>query len=376
MASSSGLRQAWRWIGLAATVALLGACQSGRGPDGPALPQSPAAAGIHKVALLVPLTGPEGQVSTSIANAARLALIDTGNRSIRLTVYDSAQGGAAVAASQAIAEGNELILGPLLSEAARAVAPVARRARVPVISFSNDRAAAGAGVFIMGIVPDQAIDRVVRLARERGALRFAGLVPSNLYGERAAQALRSSVQGSGGAIASVQAYGGTAASLRSAAGRLRAARPFQAVLIADSTQSAAIAAPLVGTGARLLGTELWGNDRTIGKAAALRGAWYAAVPNQNFDQLVTRYRGHYGKTPYRLASLGYDAVLLTVRASRDWTAGRPFPARRLIDREGFAGVDGIFRFGRDGVAERSLEVRQVTASGSTLLSPAATKFAD
>jgi hypothetical protein len=108
----------------------------------------------------------------------------------------------------------------------------------------------------------------------------------------------------------------------------------------------------------------------------LRGAWYAALPNERFDQLVTRYRGQYGKTPYRLASLGYDAMLLTVRTSKFWQPGQPFPARRLIEKDGFAGVDGIFRFGRDGIAERALEVRQVSAAGSTLLSPAATTFAD
>ena len=126
---------------------------------------------------------------------------------------------------------------------------------------------------------------------------------------------------------------------------------------------------------RILGTELWGNERSIGTAASLRGAWYAALPNDRFDQLVVRYRAKYAKTPFRLASLGYDAMLLTVRTTKYWEPGRPFPARQLIDREGFAGVDGIFRFGRDGIAERALEVRQVNAFATTLLSPAPTTFA-
>jgi hypothetical protein len=46
----------------------------------------------------------------------------------------------------------------------------------------------------------------------------------------------------------------------------------------------------------------------------------------------------------------------------------------LIDRDGFAGVDGNFRFTRDGIAERLLEVREVTASGAAVISPAATAF--
>ena len=127
-------------------------------------------------------------------------------------------------------------------------------------------------------------------------------------------------------------------------------------------------------GPRVIGTEFWASDKLLGKTLALRGAWYAAAPNLQFDRLTVRYRARYGKTPYRLASLGYDAVLLAVRSARDWPIGRPFPARGLIDRDGFSGVDGNFRFGRDGVAERLLEVRQVTAAGTTIVSPAATAF--
>jgi hypothetical protein len=106
----------------------------------------------------------------------------------------------------------------------------------------------------------------------------------------------------------------------------------------------------------------------------MRGAWYAAAPDARFNQLVTRYRARYGKVPYRLGSLGYDAVLLTVRASRNWGSGKPFPQRVLTESDGFAGVDGIFRFGHDGVAERALEVREVTAAGTSVVSPAATVF--
>ena len=146
------------------------------------------------------------------------------------------------------------------------------------------------------------------------------------------------------------------------------------MLVADSSRIAAQAAAALKPGARLLGTELWANDHGIGATPRMRGAWYAAAPEARFDQLVTRYRARYGKVPYRLGSLGYDAALLTVRASRSWAAGRPFPERVLTEKDGFAGVDGIFRFGREGVAERSLEVREVTAAGTTIVSPAATVF--
>jgi hypothetical protein len=93
-----------------------------------------------------------------------------------------------------------------------------------------------------------------------------------------------------------------------------------------------------------------------------------------FNQLTTRYRARYGKTPYRLASLGYDAVLLAVRSSKDWPIGKAFPARALIAEDGFSGVDGSFRFNRDGIAQRLLEVRQVTATGTSVVAAAGKGF--
>ena len=373
-------RRAFILAGLGAALALAG-CQTGQrrplpgpGPVGPG-PITPIETKRNLVAVIVPLSGADGAVGRSIANAANLALLDSGDRTIRLTIYDAAgPGGASAAANRAIAEGNKLFLGPLLAEGVRAAAPVARRANVPIVAFSNDESVAGNGVYIMGFTPDQSIDRVVRHARAQGMARFGVLVPTGLYGQRASQAMIEAVRDHGGRITALEQFNRSNNAVRAAALRLKAKGPFDAVLIADAGRIAAIAAPTLPRAAKFLGTELWASDRTLGKTPALRGSWYAAAPNARFNQLATRYRARYGKSPYRLASLGYDAVLLAVRSSRDWRVGRPFPARELIDKEGFSGVDGNFRFGRDGIAERLLEVRQVTATGTTTVSPAGNAF--
>jgi ABC-type branched-subunit amino acid transport system substrate-binding protein len=258
----------------------------------------------------------------------------------------------------------------------RLAAPVAQRARVPVIAFSNDDGVAGDGVYILGFTPRQSIARVVQYARSRGAQRFGALIPTGVYGQRASQALLAALQASGGTLIAVESFDRNAAGVRTAVNALNTKGRIDAILIGDSSRIAAQAAATLKPRSRLLGTELWANDRTIGATVRLRGSWYAAAPDARFDQLVTRYRARYGKTPYRLGSLGYDAVLLTVRATRSWPAGRPFPERLLTEEDGFVGVDGIFRFGRNGVAERALEVREVTAAGTKVVSPAAAAFSD
>ncbi|QPQ55265.1 penicillin-binding protein activator [Allosphingosinicella flava] len=365
----------------------LAACQvvpkEPRGPVPPPRteegPRLPAEETRNRVAVLVPLTGENAGVGTSIANAANLALLDTGGERIRITVYDTGKG-AALAANQALAEGNGLILGPLLSEDVRAVAPIARAVGVPVISFSNDAGVAGDGVYVMGFTPTQSVRRVVSFARERGVQRFAAIVPDGVYGQRAGQAMIDAVKASGGRLVAMQNFNRTPASLRAAIRTLNGQGNYDAVLIADGGRIAVAAAPQIKAGpsknARILGTELWSTDRDLYKTAALRGAWFAAPADTLFTQFATRYRARYGKTPYRLGSLGYDAVLLAVRIASDWRLGRPFPARDLLSTEGFTGVDGAFRFTRDGTAERMLSVQEVNASGTASVSPAPKGFGD
>ena len=340
-------------------------------------PAEPARDLRNKVAVLVPLTGENAGVGRSLANAANLALLDSGGERIRLTVYDTAKG-AAAAANQALAEGNRLFLGPLLAEDVRAVAPVANRAGVPVVAFSNDASVAGEGVYLLGFTPGQSVERVVGHARAQGMKRFAGLIPGGLYGQRSSQALIDAVEKAGGRMVAMQNYDRSPASLRAAVNRLNGQSGYDALLIADNSRIAATAVPLIrsgpSSGARILGTELWNTESNLSAQAPLRGAWFATVPDTMFDQLRDRYRTRYGAAPYRLASLGYDAVLMTIRIAAEWPFGRPFPTAKLRDPEGFMGIDGAFRFGRDGIAERALAVQQVTASGLETVSPAPQGF--
>ncbi|HVQ08404.1 MAG TPA: penicillin-binding protein activator [Allosphingosinicella sp.] len=347
-------------------------------PERPAVnTRLPADETRNRVAVLVPLTGRDAALGRSILNAANLALLDMGGERIRITAYDTAAGGAVAAANEAIAEGNGLILGPLLAEDVRLVAPIARENDVPVIAFSNDVSVAGNGVYVMGFNPGQAIERVIGYARSRGANSFGALVPTNVYGERAARAMTRAVEGAGGRLTGIQTFDASAAGARAAATRLNAQGVADAVLLADVPRAILPAVPVVRQSSpqpRLLATERWATETNIGANVGLRGAWFAAPSDTLYNQFRTRYRARYTSAPYRLASLGYDSVLLAVRVASDWPVGRNFPVRALREAEGFSGVDGAFRFGRDGVADRALEVREVTATGTNVVSPAPTGF--
>jgi branched-chain amino acid transport system substrate-binding protein len=382
-------RRNWlKGLTAAAALLLLAGCQvvpKGNGPAAGPAPERPPETIVdpglpidtdrHRIALLVPQTGPNADVGTAIANATTLALLDTKAERVRITTYDTALG-AAAAARQAVADGNRLILGPLLSEDVTAVAPIAHAANVPVLSFSNDSGVAGNGVFIMGFVPGQSVERVVGHARAKGLRRFGALVPKNVYGDRAAAAFRDAVTDSGGTLVAIEGYDRSATAMSGAARRLASAGAMDAVLIADSGGNAVRAVPLINAdGTRqLLGTELWNTDASLASNPVMRGAWFASVSDGLYGQLATKYRARFGKQPYRLASLGYDAVLLTVRVSRDWRPGTNFPTARLMAGDGFGGIDGIFRFNTRGVAVRALEVAEIGAGGFRVIEAAPTKW--
>jgi branched-chain amino acid transport system substrate-binding protein len=377
----------WKGAALAVLATLAGCKVVPKGPPpvapppptttAPVTPSLPTDTERNRVALLVPLTGPNAGVGTSIANAANMAVLDTGGARIRVTMYDTGAG-AAAAAQKAISEGNRLILGPLLADDARAVTPIARAARIPVISFSNDTGVAGNGTYVMGYTPGQSIDRVVSFARSRGLSKFAGLVPAGLYGQRASTAFIRSVEANGGQVVSLQTFDRSVGSIKIAISKIAQASPYEAILIADSGKTAMQAVPVIrangGSSAKIMGTELWNAEGAIGASPVLRGAWFASVSDGLYTQLATKYRARFGKSPYRLASLGYDAVLLVTRIGDDWRPGSAFPASRLNDSGGFSGIDGAFRFNRDGIAERALEVQQAGSGGFTVVSPAPRGF--
>jgi len=378
-------RRAMVTIGLAA---LLGACSViPKAPEraGPVTPtpsaeptQSlPTDETRHRIALLVPMSGRNGPVGQSIANATTMALLDTNAGNLRITTYDTAKGPEA-AARQAIAEGNKLILGPLLGSNIPSVTAPARAADVPVISFSNDTGAAGPDVFIMGHIPEQSITRTVQYARSQGAQNFAIIAPDGEYGSRAEDAVRRAVAAYGGAVVWTERFARGNTSIVSAAERLKAHGGYDTVLVADGARLAAQAAGVLNPGGamttRLLGTELWSGEGSVTRASALTGAWFSAVSDDRYKRFTDSYEARFGSQPYRIATLGYDAVLLTLRVARDWRPGRDFPAGALRSEDGFLGLDGAFRFGRNGLVERAFEVREVRDGAVVVVENAPSRF--
>ncbi|MFK7841436.1 MAG: penicillin-binding protein activator [Sphingorhabdus sp.] len=372
-----------KWTGAAAFVFLAG-CSTvvprGAEPPKTATPTPPpVTTGLpddqkhHRIALLVPLSGKNAGVGQSLANATTMALLDTKAANIRMTSYDTAKGVTA-AAQSAIRDGNKLIIGPLLSDNVVATANIARPAGVPILSFSNDSGVAGNNVFILGHIPSQSINRVVDYAKAKGMTRFAALVPNGVYGQRASSTLLRRVKDVGGTVVSIQTFNRDSRSIESATKKLSQNGDFEAVLLADNGNMAIKAAPYIrknaSSSAKILGTDLWNTSSKLAGSVSMRGALFASVSDGLYKQYANKYRARYGRAPFRLSSLGYDSVLLTVKVARNWKVGSPFPINQLTDSGGFIGLDGVFRFKRNGISERALEVQEIRNGSFAVVDPA------
>ena len=137
---------------------------------------------------------------------------------------------------------------------------------------------------------------------------------------------------------------------------------------------------------KFIGTGLW-DDPTLSKEPPLHGAWYAAPEARNYEIFARRYRHFFGAPPPRLAGLAYDGVALVAQlqringgnaggANNIDAADAALQRELLTNPNGFVGVDGIFRFLRNGENERGLAVREITASRSRQISPAPNSFVE
>lgn len=333
-----------------------------------------------RVGLLLPFSNGSAQtriLAASMMKAAELALFDAGNPNIILISADegSTPESAAAGARSLLAQGAEVIVGPLFSASVNAVAPLARDRAVPVISFSTDKTVAGNGVYLLSFQPENEIHRIISYAAAQGHKNFAALVPASSYGQHITDAMKEQAAADGAAVVDIETLDPAtqAASIKAVA-----ASNADAVLIAaGGTALRELAPSLAADGldtskVQILGTGVW-YDPANNAETALEGGMFAAPAPNAADAFNAKYKAAFGSAPPGLASLAYDAVALVALLS----GGEPyhrFTFNALTDPNGFAGIDGIFRFNADGTSERGLAILAVSPEGFRVVDPAPTTF--
>jgi ABC-type branched-subunit amino acid transport system substrate-binding protein len=336
-------------------------------------------AGPVKVGLLLPLSGPgQGAVAAqSMRNAAEMALADFPGADVELLVKDDrgTPDGARQAAGEAIAEGAELIVGPLLAGSVQAAAGVARQAGRPMVAFSSDASVAARGVYLLSFLVQEEVERIVSFAAAQGRRSIAALIPETTYGSVVDAAFREAAARHGLRVVAIERYasGGAATAVRRLAGVIGGPGPQADVLfIPDNGDGLpAVSQALQGIGfdpgrVKPLGTGVW-NEPRVFALPALQGGWFAAPDARGFEAFAQRYRARFNTDPTRLATLSYDAVTLAAALSRT-QGSRRFQEDVLTNPAGFAGADGVFRFNPDGTNSRGLAVQEIRNGSVAIVS--------
>lgn len=330
-----------------------------------------------KVGLLLPLSGKNAALGESMQRAAEMALFDLGTVNFELVPRDTkgTAEGAAAAARDAIQDGAKLIIGPIFAPEVREAQRVTQAAGVNMVAFSTDWTLANQNTFLIGFLPFDQVARIVRYSAAAGYDRVGVLSPSDTYGNAVISAYDSVAQNAGVSTIrkerlpqmgtqfpmAIRAF--SDADQRSATGDAHGA-PFDAVLLPLGGASARDVSRMLAQNGltpetvKRLGTGLM-DDAGLAQEPSLRGAWFAAPSPRARAKFEQRYGQTYGIKPMRLASLAYDATALAAVLARGPVAGQEtadFSAAAITNPNGFAGVDGIFRFRADGLSERGLAV--------------------
>ncbi len=282
-------------------------------------------------------------------------------------------------------QGVDLVLGPIFGANVIAAQAGLVGSDVPVVAFSNDSTVAGDGTWLASLAPEAEIAEIIRYASLRGYDQFAFFGAQSALGQKIERTMQFEVARNGGRmiasgfypptstnpdteakyfadlVAQAASLGGQVAVLVPERGnRLRRIAPLLAYHGIDTRQ------------VKMLGISSW-NDPAIWREPSLKGAWFPAPPKVEVDDFALRYQRQYGRAPSSLAAVAYDAASLAIALSVDGD----LTTEELLNRDGFSGVNGLFRFRSDGLAQRSLAIMEIDPAaedGAKEIRPVAQSF--
>ena len=323
-----------------------------------------------KIAILLPLSGPQSGIGQSMLQAAQLALFDFNQAGIELIPFDTrgTPDGARQAVQQSAQQNVKMILGPLLASSVESAGQEAQTHNLPVIGFTTDWTKTGGNTYTMGILPFDQGKRLAQFVSAHGLKNIISIEPQSLYGRAVISAFNQEATGKHTQIVQSVPYNGDANETAKQLAFLKG--QYDGILIPvgqpDVTRlsQAMIQSGINPAETPWLGTGLW-DDPSVQQNPSMAGAFFAAPDPASRTTFVSQYQNLYGQAPQRLASLAYDAMALSIVLLRDYET---VTRAALLNPNGFAGVDGIFRFQSSGWAERGLAVHRITPGGQSVVS--------
>lgn len=329
--------------------------------------------GKLNVAVILPLTGKASSIGAGMQNAMFLASDDFKNNKVVLKFYDtnSSMDGANQAAQRAISEGAQLILGPLMSEEVEGVADIALSADVPVVSFTTSPQVLQKGIYSIGLLNGEQIDKAISYASTRGRKKLALLVPDNNSGLNIAKSALMSSLKQDVELVKIGFYNQNTLDFSSIIAEISAPLDFDTILIAGGGNRLKSMASMFAAHNNVLypdmlflGTSAW-EGTNLSKETTLHHGVYPMMNKGYGAYFSDKYKNTFGEQPKPIYSFAYDSVLL---ASTIAAKNQKNIEDVITSKNGFIGVNGYFKILPTGESVHSLDMLEVTADGPKIIS--------
>lgn len=358
-----------------------------------------------RVAMLLPLSGKVSDTGQNMKNAAMMAIGDLNNNNLVVQFYDTkgTTSGARIAVENAVNAKSDLIVGPLLGEEVSAITEPAKSADIPVISFSTAPNVLQDGVYTMGLLNEEQIERIIRYAVSQGRMKLAIMLPDSQSGINMLKAAINAAQLHGASIVKVGFYAPNSMDFTNLAaqitGSARVAASQQKTKPNDKKEEEqteeeiapldfdALLVPEFGNRLKaitsmfsyydvsapevlFLGTSVWGNTN-LSKETELYGAAYPIMSMSRLAIYKQKYYDMFNQRSNDLSIFAYDAVALSSALSHK---DKDYLKEAITSLDGFYGMSGAFRIFANGKNEHGLDIVKVTANGPQLIEAASNKF--
>lgn len=335
-----------------------------------------------RIGVVGALTGPQSTYGTSMKNGVDLAIAERNAKgpllgrkvtAVHLDAQGRANEGVMVAERLIGRDRVHVIIGDATTSGSAAIAPVAQRAHVPMISpaaTSSDVTQMGAFVFGASFVDEDQADALAQFARETLELTsFATLHDVNSrYSIGLSAAFSKSALARGGQIVAKEVYAVGDTDFAPVISALRAsgaaavfipgyARDVATVTLAIRAELEAIV---------LLGADGWDSSELIERAgAAIDGGYFTTHyhpddPRAGVRAFAKRYHDAYNEMPDAIAALGFDAAMVAMDAVERAGSLEPDAMREaLAATERFEGTTGRITLDNAGRATKPVIIAQV-----------------
>ena len=344
-----------------------------------------SSAGEVKIGVLLPLTGEYAPLGQETKKGLELAFAAQGG-GVKVLYRDTT--GSPLLANAALEElaangGIDLVLGPLLTQPAEAVADLARRKELPVITLSKKSVfPTGYGVFRLGPTTLSLMHSLAQVAIQSAQFSKIGMLyPADAAHQELADAFKEELRLANLQPVYEQTYLGSESSSFSALAPAIETQSMDALFFPDDLNSASKFLLSISEARRrdlvLLGPPKWCQlPELLRSWKVMEGAvfvcpFFDSSKREYVARFVTAFQQKYGAKPDFMAAQGFDLATLTLGAIERQRQERLSFRAALESIAAYDGLTGRMEIDPSGEILRTFSVLRVRPQGLEELIPTA-----